>query len=226
MSHPEHNNLETVLEKPAGEPTRAPPPRLSADLAALRSRSSGQSLTVDELEKALKGRGFAMLLLLLALPFCVIPVPGLSMPFGIAVFLIGIRIAAGRKPWLPAFVRRKSISPARLAKVLDGGIRFARTMEKYVKPRMHFLQRWPGTMNLIGLGIASGGLLLLLPLPIPFTNTIPAWAVVLPAAGMMERDGLLVLFGHIMTLGSWAFIGLCWLLGVKGIDKLLELFQP
>jgi len=80
--------------------------------------------------------------------------------------------------------------------------------------------------NLIGLGIASGGLLLLLPLPIPFTNMIPAWAVVLLAAGMMQRDGLLVLLGHCMTLASWAFIGLCWMLGVKGIDRLLGVFQP
>ncbi len=216
MSDPEHSPL------PADSDTPAPPALLSSDLSALRARSAGKPLTVDELEKALKGRGFAMLLLLLALPFCIIPVPGLSTPFGIAVFLIGIRLAAGRKPWLPAFVLRRSIPPAALARILDGGIRFALTMEKCVRPRMHFLQRWPGMMNLIGLGITSGGLLLLLPLPIPFTNTIPAWAVVFLTAGMMERDGLLVLLGHVMTLVSWAYFGLCWLLGVKGFDKLLD----
>lgn len=199
-----------------------PPARLSDDLTALRERSGGQSLTVDDLEKALKGRGFAMLLLLLALPFCFIPVPGLSTPFGIAVFIIGIRISAGLKPWLPAFVLRKRISPARLVKVLDGGLRFARILEKIVKPRMHFLQRWPGMMNLIGLGIGSGGLLLLLPLPIPFSNTIPAWAVVLLSAGMMERDGLLVLLGHFMTLVSWAFMALCWVLGTQGIERIFH----
>ena len=197
-----------------------PPSRLSSEIEALREHSAGKSLTVGELELALKGRGFAMLLLLLTLPFCLVPLPGLSTPFGFAVLLIGIRIAAGKKPWLPAFVLRKSIPPERLAKVLAGGIRFALAMEKCVKPRMHFLQRWPGMMNLIGLGIASGGLLLLLPLPIPFTNMIPAWAVVLLAAGMMQRDGLLVLLGHLMTLASWAFIGLCWLLGAKGVEKL------
>jgi hypothetical protein len=176
------------------------------------------------LEKALKGRGFAMLLLLLALPFCFIPIPGLSTPFGIAVLLIGVRISLGQKPWLPQFIRRKSISPGRLAKLLEGAGKFARLMEKFVRPRMHFLQRWPGMMNLIGLGIASGGLLLLLPLPIPFTNTIPAWAVVGLAAGMMERDGLLVLLGYFMTLVSWAYVGLVWLLGVKGVQKLFDFF--
>ena len=199
-----------------------PASRLSEDLAALRLQSDGKSLTVDDLEKSLQGRGFSILLLLLALPFCVIPVPGLSTPFGFAVFIIGLRLAAGLKPWLPAFILRKKIPPARLRTVLDGGIRFAKTMEKLVKPRWRFLQRWPGMLNLIGLSIASGGLLLLLPLPTPFSNTIPAWAVVLLSVGMMERDGLFVLLGHIMTLASWAFMALCWFLGVEGVERLFN----
>ena len=200
-----------------------PPTRLSADLEALRVASAGKPLTVEELQAPLKGRGVAMLLLLLSLPFCFIPVPGLSTPFGIAVLLMGLRIAFAQKPWLPKFIRERSISPSRLVKVLTGGIRFARIMEKIVKPRMQFLHRWPGAMNLIGVGIASGGLLLLLPLPIPFSNTVPAWAVVLLTAGMMERDGVLVLLGHLITLLSWGFIILAWLFGAKGISQLFNI---
>jgi hypothetical protein len=200
------------------------PPPLSSDLAALRLSSAGRSMTVDELQAALKGRGVAMLLLLLALPFCLVPVPGLSTPFGIAVLLIGIRIAFLQKPWLPKFVRQRRISAPRLVNLLTGGIRFAKLMEKVVKPRMHFLHSCPGAMNLIGLGIAAGGLLLLLPLPIPFSNMVPAWAVVLLTAGMMERDGLVVLLGHTMTLVSWAFIVLAWLAGAEGIHKLFNMF--
>ena len=202
-------------------PGPAPPP-LSADLTALIILSRGKSLTVGELQAELKGRGIAMLLLLLALPFCFLPVPGLSTPFGVAVVLIGIRITLGQKPWLPGFIRNRRISEPRLVKVLAGGMRFARVMEKVVKPRMHFLHRWPGMVNLIGAGIVSGGLLLLLPLPIPFSNTIPAWAVVFLSAGMMERDGLLVLLGHLMTLVSWAFIALTWALGAKGFNSLFS----
>lgn len=198
------------------------PSRLSADLEALRSESVGKPLTVEELQAALKGRGVAMLLLLLTLPFCFIPVPGLSTPFGIAVLLMGIRIAFGQKPWLPKLIRRKSISSSRLAKVLTGGIRFAKLMEKFVKPRMHFMHSWLGALNLIGAGIASGGLLLLLPLPIPFSNTVPAWAVVFLTAGMMERDGALVLLGHLMTLLSWGYLVLVSLFGATGIQKIFS----
>jgi hypothetical protein len=200
------------------------PSKLSADLETIRAESCGKPLTVEELQVRLKGRGVAMLLLLLSLPFCFIPVPGLSTPFGIAVLLMGIRIAFSQKPWLPGFIRRRSISSSRLTKVLTGGIRFARIMEKIVRPRMQFLHRWPGAMNLIGFGIASGGLLLLLPLPIPFSNMVPAWAVVLLAAGMMERDGVLVLVGHFLTLLMWTAIVLASIFGGQGIQTLRDMF--
>jgi hypothetical protein len=193
--------------------------RLSADLVVLRQRLEGRSLSIGELEQALKGRGFAMLLLFLALPFCFVPIPGLSTPFGLAVSLIGIRIAARRKPWLPAFVLRKRLSATRLARLLHGTIRFVRLLERVVRPRMEFLHRWPGILNLIGLSIAAGGLLLLLPLPIPFSNTIPAWAVVLLTAGMMERDGLLVLAGYTLTLASWGLLIAIWSLGTTGVQQ-------
>src|SRR4029077_2456024 len=60
-------------------------PRLSTDLQMLHSRVKDKSLTLAELKRSLKGRGPAMLLVLLALPFCFIAIPGLSTPFGIAI---------------------------------------------------------------------------------------------------------------------------------------------
>jgi hypothetical protein len=46
---------------------------------------------------------------------------------------------------------------------------------------------------------------------------------VLLIAGMMERDGLMVLLGHTMTLVSWAVIILAWLFGAEGIQKLFKM---
>jgi hypothetical protein len=52
---------------------------------------------------------------------------------------------------------------------------------------------------------------------------VPACAAVLLTAGMMERDGLVVLLGHTMTLVYWAVIFLAWLFGAEGIQKLLKM---
>jgi hypothetical protein len=58
-------------------------------------------------------------------------------------------------------------------------------------------------------------------LPIPFTNSIPAWAVLLLAIGMMEKDGLFVLFGHLTALFTWVFIGLTFAFAAEGFQILL-----
>ena len=47
-----------------------------------------------------------------------------------------------------------------------------------------------------GLVIFFCGFVLSLPLPIPFTNTIPAIAILLLSMGMMEEDGLFILLGY------------------------------
>ena len=182
-------------------------------------------MTLGELEEILQGRGFGMFLLLLALPFTFpIAIPGLSIPFGIVIMIVGLRIALGRKPSLPGFILRRQVKYALLEKIIGVGLKLSTRLEKVVKPRMHFLQKWPGMINLIGLGIASGGLLLSLPLPplIPFSNTIPALAVLFLTAGMIERDGLLVLIGHFVNLMAWAYFAFMFAAAGHGINRLWQ----
>ena len=201
-----------------------PDSRLSADLEALHARVKGRSLTLEELKRTLKGRGASVLLVLLALPFCFVAIPGLSTPFGIAICLIGACLVQGREPWLPRFVMRQRLSAARSSQLLSGSIRIAHHLEKFVRPRLALLHTGPTMLRLIGLGIVVAGIGLMLPLPIPFSNSIPAWAVVFLAVGLMERDGLCILLGHLTVLGSWIFIAASSLLAVRGFQELMELF--
>jgi hypothetical protein len=199
--------------------------RWSTDLEMLRACMEGKSLSLAELKQALKGRGSAMLLVLLALPFCFVAIPGLSTPFGIAISLIGACLLIGREPWLPRFIMRRRLSSAHLAQLLTGAARIARELEKFVRPRLAFLHIGPGMRRLIGVGVITAGLALMLPLPIPFSNNIPAWAVVLLAIGMMEKDGLCVLLGHLTVIAAWLFIGLTSVLAVGGFKRLMDFFQ-
>lgn len=215
-----------LLQPAPGEP-EAPPRRLSADFQDILDEARGRSMTLGKLEEVLKGRGFALFLLILSLPFAFpISIPGLSVPFGIVIMILGLRITFGMKPGLPGFILRREVPYRVLQKTLGFGLKLSTRMEKLVRPRMHFLQRWPGMINLIGFGIASGGFLLLLPLPplIPFSNTIPAISVMFLAAGLMERDGLLVLFGHLSNLAAWVYFIVMFSLAGHGVSKLWEHF--
>jgi hypothetical protein len=79
--------------------------------------------------------------------------------------------------------------------------------------------------RLIGLGIIIASLGLMLPLPIPFSNSIPAWAVVLLAIGRMEQDGLLVLLGHLTVVATWVWIGLGGAVTVRTVQWLVDSLQ-
>jgi hypothetical protein len=100
----------------------------------------------------------------------------------------------------------------------------ARQLEKFVRPRLAFLHTGPGMLQLIGVAIVTAGLGLMLPLPIPFSNHLPAWAVVLLSIGMMEKDGLCVLLGHLTAIVAWVFIALTSVFAFRGFQKLLDFF--
>jgi hypothetical protein len=217
-----------VLDPPLHPPAPPPPPRrLSTDLRDLLAEAAGRSLTIGELEEILQGRGFALFILLFSLPFCApVAIPMLSIPFGVVIMFLGLRITFGRKPSLPKFILSKRIEFSVLERIIRVGLKLCKWMEKVAKPRMHFLQRWPGMINLIGLGIASGGAQLLLPLPplIPLSNTLPALSVVLLTAGLIERDGVFVLSGYVLNIAAWIYFGIMFAVVSDGARHLYHWF--
>ena len=198
------------------------PSTLSTELEVLRLSLKDQSLTLDKLKQALAHRGWAMLLVILSLPFCFVAIPGLSIPFGIAICCIGLHIMIGREPWLPRFIMHRRLSTARSHQLLTAAIRVARMLESFVRPRLGFFYKGQVVSRLIGLAIVIAGSGLMLPLPIPFSNSLPAWAVVLLAVGMLEKDGLCVLLGHLTAVASWIFIGLTSVFALEGFRRLLD----
>ncbi len=113
-----------------------------------------------------------------------------------------------RKPWLPKFVMKTKLEYSTLQRVIPFIARLMERMEKWTKPRMRWLIRGPMMVSLIGLGIVSGGFFLALPLPIPLTNGPPALAIIFLVVGMLCRDGVMVIIGHIFGVLSWAYLGL------------------
>jgi hypothetical protein len=204
---------------PAASDAPRPIRRLSQDLRQILAEAAGRAMTIGQLEAILQGRGFAMFILLLSAPF-IVPAPGLSVPFGIALMLLGVRIVFGQKPLLPRFIQRRELSYKTLDRIIHPLIGAVERIEKRIRPRMHFLRDHPWAINLIGVGILSGGFLLALPLPIPFSNGLPALSIMLLAAGMMERDGLLVLGGYITGILSWVYIGFWWKVFVAVVTQL------
>jgi hypothetical protein len=205
----------------------APPParRLSEELESLLEVAPGRPMTLRTVVEHLHFRGLPALIVLLCVPFLFpVAIPGLSIPFGIAIALCGLRLGLGHNFWMPDFLLRREIPYDMLRKLVGAGSAFYRRVEKLVRPRMHFLQRWPGMINLMGFMIMIGGILLSLPIPPPFplTNTIPGLAVIFMALGIMERDGVCTLVGYGFALLGVCYVGLIAVLGAAGVQQLWQ----
>jgi hypothetical protein len=197
------------------------PTKLSDDLRTILDRAGGQALSLRQIVDILHGRGIDVVIIILVLPFCQpIPLPGLSTPFGLALMLVGLRIALRQKPWLPEWMLRREISYETLARIVNGAVAVAKRLEKVIHPRMRFMKHWWSFNAVNGLAIVSSSFLLMLPLPIPFSNTIPAWSILLLALGMMEEDGAVITLGYMMAGAAWTYLALMWLVGEAGLSRL------
>lgn len=195
--------------------------RFSDELRELAARLADKPASLGAVLEATQGRGFGLLLVLIALPFITpIPLPGLSMPFGLAVLIIGTRLALGRHPWLPERLLRRELPPRFIGHALTAARVVVTWLEVLARPRFNFLHEQAMYRRIAGGLIAISGLLLLLPIPVPFTNTLPALTVLLLAAGAVERDGLFFVGGVVMLLVAIAYFALLAVGGVHVLDVL------
>ncbi len=208
-----------------GQPGRAvAKPLFSQELRSLARQFADRRVCLAELLAATQGRGYNLLLVCIALPFVTpIPLPGVSLPFGVVVTLIGARLAFGQKPWLPQRLLNKELPPRFLDKLLAAASRIVKVLEWLLRPRLVFVQETLVFRRLAGAMIALCGLFMLLPLPLPFSNGLPAGTVLLLAAAALERDGLCFLAGCALFALTTAYF--C-LLAFGGANAIQRIWQP
>ncbi len=196
--------------------------RLSEDLEEVLRLAEEGPVTARLLLDHLAARGHALLALLLVLPFLQpVPLVGLSTPIGLALALLGAFMALGKPPWLPQRWLDKELSPQVVLRAVKIGQRLLTRAERFIRPRGRWLHAHPWANAMAGLIIAVSGVELALPLPIIFTNTMPALVIAVLSVGLLEQDGLWVALGGMLFLAvAVVFLSLI-VLPVLGLHLLL-----
>ena len=173
----------------------------------------------------MQGRAYMLLLILLSLPFCTpIPIPGLSTLFGGIIALIGLRLSLRLTPWLPARILDAQIPQNFASTLLQAARKTARGLEILLKPRLSVLVDFLLLHHLYGAMICISGLLLMLPLPIPFSNILPAITIIFLAGALLERDGYFVIAGVLAFVLDAAFFSAIFLGGAAVVNWLEDWF--
>ncbi|MEQ9260400.1 MAG: exopolysaccharide biosynthesis protein [Roseovarius sp.] len=190
---------------------------ISDRLEQLVTDAPGETVTLDWVLAQLHERAFGLFLLILALPCCIPFLYGVPQVVALPLMFVSVQILLGRRvPWLPARLGARTITKAGLTSLAARSKPWLRRIEAVSRPRLAFLTRAP-LDRLLGLALVVFSASILVPLP--GTNTVPGFAVVLVAMGLLQRDGILTLIGTILGtawIGTLLFVGATLATLVKG----------
>jgi len=173
---------------------------LGEKIKTIADRLPPEGVTLAEIRDIVGQDGLLILTAFLTIVFLVpVSIPGVSTVFGAAILLIGITRLFGVNLWLPKRIAQKVLPSAGLHAALDKGSVWVHRLERISRPhRMPWLAS-PGLMDTINnLALIAAAVLLMAPFGlIPFSNTLPALALLFFAIGLLQRDGLFIVLGHL-----------------------------
>ncbi len=197
-----------------------------AHLLSQTTRKQAESLpkkgtvSVKTLLQAYSEEVLGTMLLLVSIPGLL---PSTGIPFGSlfspAMFLAGLAWFMGKKTvTLPRKITNYELNTDTARSILVKMAKAYEYAEKLCKPRQSKLTQGV-SLRLIGLAVVVNAFIVFL--PIPFGNTLPAFANIVLALGVLFRDGLTVLLGHLLTLSSLIIGSILGVMALWAVQKLM-----
>lgn len=185
-------------------------------------------VTLVEIMDIVGADSLMLLTIFLSLVFLVpVSIPGVSTVFGTGILLIGITRLLSRKLWLPERIGHRKISVEKLRLVLYRALIWFRRLEKISRP--HRLNRLVTGMMMDFVNNSSfilAAVLLMAPFGfIPFSNTLPAIALIFLAIGMLQQDGTSILLGYLFNFATIIYFTFLIVGGGMSINQLFQLMR-
>jgi hypothetical protein len=164
------------------------------------ARSEAQTISLGEMIDALGASALAGLILVFGLA-CILPLPpGATTVFGLPlVFLAPQLLFDQPRPWLPRRLRERRMSMADLRGALQRMAPWLSRMEALSRPRLGFAV---GVYSRRLIGVICTAFALVLILPIPLGNMLPAAAVSVFSLALIQRDGVIAVAGYAVAAAS------------------------
>lgn len=176
---------------------------LSEVLDQLESALAGEEISVQEMIETLGRKSFASVMLIFSLVSTspASAIPGVTAVVAVITFLVAGQMMLGRAHlWLPEVITRKRLSTATLCKGIGWLRKPLRFVESFLKARLTFLLHRPWLFLPLGLIMVLTIFMPFMEL-IPTSGSIASAVIALFAAGLLTRDGALVLTALCLLLG-------------------------
>ncbi len=182
-----------------------------------------RQISIGDLVDRLGASSVSLLLLLLAI-LALLPIPGpIGQIFGGALAFVGLQVMRNaRRVWLPQRIRKAHLPVPLLVATIRRFVPWLRWVERGMT-RRRLLVLTSGRVR-VWLGAAVVLLAVIIAIPIPLGNLLPALAIMTIALALLERDGMMVFVAIGMTLVAIAWTGVLFVFGAVIVRALLGFF--
>lgn len=159
-----------------------------------------EQVSIGQILQMFGTRGFAFLLLMLALLNIVIfMIPFISLLFGLPMIILAAQLVLGLPaPMFPLIVQQRAIPRDALVQGLERVLAITDRTERFIRPRLRLLS---GPLIDRAHGVFALVMAIMVALPIPLFNVPPSVALAMLAIGMLERDGVFIILAY--GCGAW-----------------------
>ncbi len=198
--------------------------KVSTIFLNLGKKKKEEKTKVSELLTEFNENGLLLMMLFFALPVAIpLPYPpGFTTIMGTPLIILSIQMLCGFKQvFLPEKINKYEINNSMLISISNKAVPILKSFEKYIKPRFTFAQsiyceQFVGLISLLcAISVA---------IPLPLTNAAPALGIVVMSLGLLNRDGLVILFGVVISIIGLLVAFLAVAAGLVSIKYLFNLF--
>ena len=178
--------------------------------------------TVGGLIDLFEEKSFALLfVILMGVPALPLPTGGVTHVFEVITVLGALQLIVGRTEiWLPERWKKLELAGPKREKFLNGLLRFIRRLERFSKPRFHWLFGNRLSNAIYGLLVTGGAVAAFVAPPFSGLDTLPALGVVILSLGVLLEDLVLAIVGitvGVVGVALEIFLGSAAVKGIKSL---------
>jgi hypothetical protein len=181
-----------------------------------------KSTKIKEIVERFQENGFILTLMFCSLPAIIPLPPGFTIIIGIPLVILSYQMILGyEKVHLPKKIMEVELKNTTIIAVAKRAVPILQFLESFLKPRLNFVNSILPYKVIAALIMIAA---ILSMNPLPFTHSIPAFAIIIMCLGLFKRDGLVLLLGVFTTcisllIGALSITTLFFL--IKTILKIL-----
>lgn len=186
------------------------------------NQSSSDRVLVKDLVDVMDSVGFGLAIMIFAFGIIIPLPPPFPSIISIPLVIFSAQMIAGyAAPKLPKRFSNLSVKRSVLVMLIQRSSPYIRKVEKILKPRLAFMF-YSGMERVIGVFIFIFSTFVLLPMPL--SNFIPGFGVLVISFGLLGKDGLVTILGIMIGLAGLTISVTAVFLGVEALYYIKDFF--